>query len=72
MFPSVILSESLGANATEDESKDLEKASSAMPGQGVPNGLAYFLGRASHQRLRATTDHTASTAPKGHAPCRKP
>jgi len=28
--------------------------------------------RSLHQRRSATTDHTASTAPKGHAPCRNP
>jgi hypothetical protein len=27
---------------------------------------------ACHQRLAATTAQTASTSPKGHAPCKKP
>jgi hypothetical protein len=35
MFPSVILSESVGAYATKDESKDPENASFAMPRQGI-------------------------------------
>ncbi len=33
----------------------------------------YYFGRAATaQRRIATTDHTASTNPNGHAPCRKP
>lgn len=40
----VILSESVGANATKDESKDPEDASSAMPRQGIlPKLLSSFL-----------------------------
>jgi hypothetical protein len=32
----------------------------------------HFERMATAQRRKATTDHTASTNPKGHAPCRKP
>jgi hypothetical protein len=32
----------------------------------------YFERIAIIQRRKATTDQTASTKPKGHAPCRKP
>ena len=35
IFSSVILSESVGANATKDESKDPEDASFALPHQGI-------------------------------------
>jgi len=35
MLPSVVLSESVGANATEDESKDPENAFYSMPRQGI-------------------------------------
>ena len=35
MFLSVFLSESVGANATKDESKDPENTSTAMPSQGI-------------------------------------
>jgi hypothetical protein len=34
--------------------------------------LDYFDLAASTHRLRATADHTASTNPNGHAPCRNP
>jgi len=43
-FPSVILRESVGANATKGESKDPENTSSAMPCQGIlPELLPSFL-----------------------------
>jgi hypothetical protein len=44
MLPSVILSESVGANATKDESKDPENAFSTMLHQGIlPKQLPLFL-----------------------------
>ena len=43
MFTSVVLSESVGANATKDESKDPENASSAMLRQGILPKMRAFL-----------------------------
>jgi len=46
-FTSVIWRESVGANATEDDPKDPENASSAMPSQGILPKLLPLLSDAS-------------------------
>jgi hypothetical protein len=47
--------------------KKHHKPSNGLEGQGLFSDLLR-----SHQRLIATKDHTASTIPNGHAPCKKP